>query len=65
MSLIEKILWSVLTLASAFVLISIVSEDLRPHRFLFGIPFSFSLFVVMATISMLTGGRFMKSVAFE
>lgn len=63
MSLIEKILWSVLTLASAFVLISIVSEDLQPHRFLFGIPFSFSLFVVMATISMLTGGRFMKSVA--
>ncbi len=63
MSLAEKILWSVLTLCSAFVFISLVSEDVQPHRFLFGLPFTLAILGIFAAVSMLTGGAILNGAA--
>lgn len=62
MSLLEKSLWTLLTLAAGFVCISLLSHDLQPHRFLFGVPFSLAILTVMAAASILSGGALLQHI---
>lgn len=63
MSILEKCLWTVLTIGAAFFFISLLTDDLQPHRFFFGVPFSVSILAVMSSLSILFGGGVMQGLA--
>lgn len=63
MTLAQKALWTSLTFSTAFIFISLLNEDLRPHRFLFGIPLTIAIFVAAGSLSLLSGNTFLRSVA--
>ncbi len=63
MSLLERSLWTVLTISAAFICISLITDDLQPHRCMLGIPFTLAILAVMASLSILSGGGLMDSIA--